>query len=393
MSIYARWNVAPVINATGTVTRLGGAIMSPRVVEAMSVAARESVSLEALHAAASARIAEIVGTEAALVTSGASAALTLGTAAILAGRNVARMQRLPRGAGAAKFLVARDQRNGYDHAVRLAGARLVEVGYDERTSGAGVRGVEAQDFADAMNPERVAGVFYVQRSDGRPPLAEVVNVAHRHFRSVLVDAAAELPPKRNLRDIPATGADLVCFSGGKVIGGPQGTGILCGHGELVASAALQMLDMDDHPELWSPPEAFIPLARHHGMPRHGLGRGFKVSKEQIIGLLVALEEFLERDLVAEAQARRDWLNTLAERLRSSRYRVEMLESEHEEVAPTLALHVGSRAAAFECCRRLRAGDPPVYVGHARLADGVLLINASCLREEQLQPLGEALSLL
>jgi D-glucosaminate-6-phosphate ammonia-lyase len=394
MSPFSRWNVAPVINATGTVTRLGGSALSERVLTAMNAAALESVSIEALQAAASRRIAEITGTEAAFVTSGASAALTLGAAAILAKRDTRRMLELPRGKGFAReFLVARDQRNGYDHAVRLAGAKLVDVGFDELSSGAGVRGVEAADFADAIVEGRTAGVLYVQRDGGRPKLDKVVNVAHTRLIKVLVDAAAELPPRANLSALPATGADLVCFSGGKAIRGPQGTGILCGDGELIASAALQMLDMDDHPELWNPPKDWIPFAEHFGMPRHGLGRGFKVGKEQIVGLLTALDEFLERDLVAEANERRAWLESLAAKLTSSRFRTELLESAHAEVAPTLALHVdrNSPQTALELCRRLREGEPSIYVGHALLHHGTLLVNPSCLREENLGPLAVALN--
>ncbi len=396
MSVFARWNVAPVINATGTVTRLGGAALSERVTAAMTAAARESVSIEALQNAACRRIAELTGASAALVTSGASAALTLGTAAILARNNTRRMADLPQGEGFPReFLIARDQRNGYDHAVRLAGATLVEVGFDERTSGAGVRGVEAEDFANGIELGRTAGVVFVEREGVRPTLREVVELTHRLALPVLVDAAAELPPRANLRDIPGTGAALVCFSGGKAIRGPQGTGILCGNSDYVASAALQMLDMDDHPELWTPPRDLMPLAEHFGMPRQGLGRGFKVGKEQIVGLLVALEEFFERDLVAEAAERRGWLRQLSDSLSGSRFRVELLESRHEEIPPTLALHLGAKegASAFDLCRRLREGDPPIYAGHARLHEGVLLINPSCLREDQLRPLTVALRAL
>ncbi len=393
MSIYARWNVAPVINATGTVTRLGGAPMSAGVLEAMATAARDSVSLEALQAAASRRIAELTGTEAALVTSGASAALTLGAAAILAGFNIGKMNRLPAGSGFPReFLVARNQRNGYDHAVRLAGARLIDVGFDEFTSGAGVRAVETNDYRAVLDTRDVAGILYVQRSAGQPDLSEIVGIARDYDLPVLVDAAAELPPRANLTAIPATGPDLVCFSGGKAIGGPQGTGILCGSADYVASAALQMLDMDDHPELWNPPEDFIPREQLTGMPRQGLGRGFKVAKEQIVGLLVALEEFLARDLVAEAARQRGWLEQLAKALAGKHARLEIVEGGHTEIAPCLAIHVDSsqRMNAFEICRRLREGTPSIYVGHARLREGVLLVNASCLREVQLQPLTDAL---
>src|SRR5438270_11721230 len=95
-------------------------------------------------------------------------------------------------------------------------------------------------------------------------------------------------PRHNLRSLPATGADLVAFSGGKAIRGPQATGILCGRRDLIGAAAVQLLDMDDHPELWDPPPDLIDKHRLAGLPRHGIGRGFKVSKEQIVALLTAL---------------------------------------------------------------------------------------------------------
>jgi D-glucosaminate-6-phosphate ammonia-lyase len=393
MSIYSRWNVAPVINATGTVTRLGGGAISERVCAAMTASARESASIEALQNAACRRIAEATGTESALVTSGASAALTLGAAAILGRNNSRHLAELPFGDGFSReFLIARDQRNGYDKAVTLAGAKLREVGFDDRTSGAGVRGVEVNDFLDALEPDRTAGVLFVERHGARPSLRQVVEITERWAIPVLVDAAAELPPRANLRNIPATGATLVCFSGGKAIRGPQGTGILCGNADFVSTAAQLMLDMDDHPELWKPPRNLMPFAEHFGMPRQGLGRGFKVGKEQIVGLLVALDEFLERDLVAEAAEQRGWLERLADGLANTRFRTELREGRHEEIAPTLVLHVDAARgdSAFELCRRLREGDPPIYVGHARLAEGELLVNASCLREDQLPALTAAL---
>src|SRR5262249_34028861 len=154
------------------------------------------------------------------------------------------------------MVVAREQRNGYDHAVRAAGARLVEVGFHEIVAGAGVRRTEAWEYKAAFGPQ-TAGVFYVYDAQARPPLAEVVARAHTRGYPVLVDAAGELPPRPNLRSIVATGADLVAFSGGKALRGPQSTGILCGRRDLVGAAALQMLDMDDHFELWDPPETLI----------------------------------------------------------------------------------------------------------------------------------------
>src|SRR5262249_41370414 len=151
-----------------------------------------------------------------------------------------------------EFVIAREQRNGYDHAVRAAGARLVEVGFHELVAGAGVRRVEAWEYEMAFGPQ-TAGVLYVHDAHARPSLRELVVTAHARGLPVLVDAAGELPPRSNLRDLVATGADLVVFSGGKAIRGPQATGILCGRRDLVGSAAVQMLDLDDHYELWEPP--------------------------------------------------------------------------------------------------------------------------------------------
>src|SRR6266481_5958814 len=216
MSIFNAWGLEPIINASGAVTRLGGAPMPDAV----------------------------------LVTSGAAAALTLGTAAILTGYDLGRMERLPHCADFPhEFVVAREQRNGYDHAVRAAGARLIEVGFHEIVAGAGVRRAEAWEFEAAFGP-KTAGVFYVLDSRSRPPLTEVVAKAHARGIPVLVDAAGELPPRSNLRSIVATGADLVALSGGKAIRGPQATGLLCGRRDLIGAAAVQMLDLDDHYELW-----------------------------------------------------------------------------------------------------------------------------------------------
>src|SRR5947199_2268156 len=257
MSIYDEWGLEPIINASGAVTRLGGAPMPQAVLEAFSAAARESVPLDELQAVASRALAEATGAEAGLVTAGAAAGLMLGTAAILTGYDLARMERLPRCEDYPhEFVVAREQRNGYDHAVRAAGARLVEVGFHEVVAGAGVRRVEAWEYGVACGPQ-TAGVLYVHDADSRPPLTEVVRIAHAHGLPVLVDAAGELPPRSQLRDLIAAGADLVAFSGGKAIRGPQATGILCGRRSLVGAAAVQMLDLDDHPELWEPPEDLI----------------------------------------------------------------------------------------------------------------------------------------
>ena len=376
MNVYEQLGVAPIINASGSVTRLGGAPLAPEVLAAFSAAAAESVPLDQLQGAASRIIAEATGAEAGLVTSGAAAGLTLGTAAILAGYDLRRIERLPQLDEPAEIIVPREQRNGYDHAVRAAGATLVEVGFHEIVAGAGVRRCEAWEIETAIGP-RTVGVLYVHDVHGRPPLAEVVEVAHRHGLPVLVDAAGELPPRVHLRSIISAGADLVVYSGGKALGGPQASGILCGRRDLIGSAALQMLDMDDHFELWEPPANLIDKRRLKGMPRHGIGRAMKVSKEQIVALLTALRRFEQCDHAARQGEMQRQLERIEAGLADVRACCRLIVPADGESFPLLEIAVNEARlgrSAFEVCRRLRHGTPPVYVGHGLLDHGALVIH-------------------
>lgn len=394
MKTYQDLGLQPIINASGAVTRLGGAPMPPAVLEAFVAAAGESVPLEQLQAAASRQIAAATGAEAGLVTAGAASALTLGAAAILTGYDLRRMELLPHvdDSFADEFIVAREQRNGYDHAVRAAGARLVEVGFHELVAGAGVRRAEVWEYEAAMTP-RTAGVLYVFSPDARPELAALVAVCHARGVPVLVDAAGELPPRDNLRAIIRTGADLVAFSGGKALRGPQSTGILCGRRELIGAAALQMLDMDDHFELWDPPDELIDKSKLPGLPRHGIGRGYKVSKEQIVALLAALRMFAAGDYDAGLPGYRLRLERIAGSLAGCAATTTMIESDDGESLPLLEIEVDQVAlgrSALDVCRRLRAGSPPCYVGHAKLHAGTLVINPLHLDDARANVLGNRL---
>ena len=287
-SVLGRLGVNPVINACGPVTRLGGGLMHPDVAAAMFEASRVSMDMIALQAAACRIIVRITGAGAGIVTTGASAAILLGAAACLAGLDPGRMNGLPEVPdGRHEFIVVRSQRNMYDRALVVAGARLIEIGIPDRFSGPGVRDADAWEIEDAIGPN-TAGIYYLAQPQSLPALPVVTSVAQRHDVPVLVDAAAQLPPAANLRDFLAQGASLVAFSGGKAIGGPQASGILCGRTDLVSSALLQMLDLDLRPDAWSPPAEFAPLAQLRGLPHHGIGRSCKAGKEEIVGLLTAL---------------------------------------------------------------------------------------------------------
>lgn len=393
MSIYREWGVEPIINVSGSVTRLGGAPMPKVVLDAFVAAAQEAAPLDELQGAASRVIAEATGAEAGIVTSGAAAALTLGTAAILARFDLGRMEKLPHTEDFPhEFVVAREHRNGYDHAVRAAGARFVEVGFQEIVAGAGVRRAEAWEFEAAFGP-KTAGVLHVYDVNAAPPLAALVKVAHARKLPVLVDAAGELPPRSNLKDIVATGADLVCFSGGKAIRGPQATGILCGRRDLIASALLQMLDMDDHFELWEPPAHLIDTSKLAGIPRHGIGRALKVSKEQIAALLTALKLFTSGAYDRELDGMAKMLKQIADALTKSAVRCTMIPSDGQTY-PLLEITLTGHRNAFEVCQALRRGNPSVHVGHLKLAQETLIINPLHLNEQRtaalIQRLGEEL---
>jgi L-seryl-tRNA(Ser) seleniumtransferase len=386
-SFLDRLGVPRRINAAGTLTRLGGSLMAPEVLEAMREAASSSVDMAELQSAASRRIAALTGAEAGLVTSGASAGLTLAAAACLAGWDAARMAALPDSRGMpARVLMLRTHRNSYDHALRLAGAQIVDVGHNDRGTGAGVRGVEPWEIESAIDAQTAAFVF-VAGASGGASLPAVAEVMHRHGLPLIVDAAAQLPPASNLRRFVAEGADLVVFSGGKAIGGPQASGLLIGRRALVGSALLQMMDMDVHPATWAP-AALVDTGRLRGTPLHGIGRGFKVGKEEIAGLLRALERFAARDEAAQVDAWTRRLRTIAEGLRGQ----PLLQVELREAGPggravpglMLTVVAGQRpdpAAAAALCRRLQAQARPVHLAEDRLDEAVLAINPIALSPE------------
>jgi L-seryl-tRNA(Ser) seleniumtransferase len=382
--VYDRLGVPKRINGAGLLTRLGGSLMPPEVVEAMAEAARSFVDIAELQARASAVIAECTGAEAGYVTSGAAAALTLATAACLTGLDPARMERLPHTEGMPHHvLMCRTHRTGYDHAIRAAGARIREVGFNDRAVGAGVRGIEPWEIEAAISSEVVA-VAYTWTPANQPPLAEVADVAHRHGLPVIVDAAAALPPRSNLRRFVAEGADLVAISGGKALRGPQASGILCGRRDLIAAAALQQLDMDVAPETWRPPPTLIPRAALRGVPHHGVGRGFKVGKEEIVGLLVALRRFVAADPDQEIARCEALLGRLTVALATLPHAQTRLRSASETGRYPLLEVVLDQAAlgrdAPAVSLALQAGDPPVHLGERRAAEGILVVHPEGLRD-------------
>ncbi|MBO9522384.1 MAG: hypothetical protein J7518_12675 [Nocardioidaceae bacterium] len=282
MSLYERLGVPRVVNAVGPATRFGGVPLSAPVLAAMAEATTLAVDVEELQRTAGAHLARLLGVPGAYVTPGASAALLLGTAAVLTGTDPGLVDALPEVRGPRDTVVVQAaHRDPYDHAVTATGARLVSVGYPAST--------RRDELARALD-ECTAAVLY---RPGRPGehvgLHETAALAHAVGARVIVDGALHVPPADRLRAYVDQGADLVAVSGGKVFRGPQASGLLLGDPDLLAAVALHHQDMDVRDATWSRPGERDP----RGAPRQGIGRSLKIGREQLLGLVVAVETYLE----------------------------------------------------------------------------------------------------
>ncbi len=390
-TIYDQFGVRTIINAAGPVTRLSGAIMGDEVRRAMQEAGRYCVDIAELQAAAGALIAQVTGAESGYVTSGAAAGLMLSTAACVTGLDPGKMNRLPDTTGMKnEVIMPRSHRNFYDHAVRSVGVKLIEVGLPDRFSGAGVRDTEAWEIADAIT-QNTAAIVYVAQSHARPALPDVTGVAHKHGVPVIVDAAGQLPPVSNLKRFVAEGADLVCFSGGKTIGGPQASGILCGRKDLISAVALQHLDLDVHFDLWHPPISLIDKSTLPGAPQHGVGRPCKAGKEQIVGLMVALKQFVaEGDDVRQAR----WGKLIADLSAAiGSLKGAQVSVDERRMVPVLQLTLENPDRGITLVEQLMAGNPSIHVNTMGVYQGVLVFSPMCLDAEMIVPIADRLKVL
>jgi uncharacterized pyridoxal phosphate-dependent enzyme len=263
--------VRPFINAAGTYTAMTASLMAPETMEAINYASKHYVMLDELHDRVGERIAALVRAEAAMVTSGAASALTLGTAAVLTGTDREKIGALPNLSDPAalmksEVIIQKAHRFGYERAVRNCGVRLVEV--ETRA-----------DLERAVNDKTAMMLFYNNNNkEGQIKDEEFVELGRKHAIPTLNDAAADVPPVENLWKYTAMGFDLVAFSGGKGIRGPQSAGLLLGRKPLIMAA------------------------RQNGSPNgNAIGRGMKVNKEELVGMLAALQRFVEMDHASEGR--------------------------------------------------------------------------------------------
>jgi len=268
MSDYQSLGLRPLINAYATVTKYGGSLMPPEVLAAMNEAARAFVDLAELQRRAGERIAELTRNEAAYVTSGAAAGIMLSSAACILQRQPEALDLFPAIAGLRhEAIIPHSQRNPYDFAIQQTGSKRIEID----SSPAALRA--------AIN-DNTACVFWFPRGSGNAEgltLRETIAIADEHGLPVIVDAAAQLPPVENLWRFTEMGAALALFSGGKDLRGPQSTGLMLGRRDLI--------------------DCIRPISN----PNHGLGRPLKVGKEEMMGLLAALERYLKLDHAARAR--------------------------------------------------------------------------------------------
>jgi uncharacterized pyridoxal phosphate-dependent enzyme len=296
---FRELGVRPFINASGTYTAMTASLMPEEVMDAINYASKHYVMLEELQLKVGERIATLVHAEAALVTSGAASALTLGTAAVLTGTDQQKMVALPDLTNMkSEVIIQKSHRFGYDHAVRNCGVRMVEVETRE-------------DLERAVNPKTAMMLFYNNNNkEGRIQDEEFAQLGKKHGVPTLNDAAADVPPVENLWNYTKMGFDLVAFSGGKGIRGPQSAGLLLGRKDLIAAARLN-----------APPNG------------NTVGRGMKVNKEEIVGMLAALELYLKKDHAREQQD----FERRAETIRSSAAAVAGVKA--EVFTPEVANHV------------------------------------------------------
>ena len=326
---FRELGVRPFINAAGTYTAMTASLMPPEVLDAINYASKHYVMLDELHDKVGERIATLVHSEAAMVTSGAASALTLGTAAVLAGTDRQKIVELPNLATMkSEVIIQKSHRFGYEHAVRNCGVKLVEV-------------ESREDLERAVNSQTAMMLFYNNNNpEGRIRDEEFAQLGKKHGVPTLNDAAADVPPVDNLWKYTKMGFDLVAFSGGKGLRGPQSAGLLLGRKDLIAAARLN-----------APPNG------------NTIGRGLKVNKEEMLGMLAALERYLAIDHTAE---RRDF-DARAETIRSGVATIPGIKA--EVFVPEVANHVphvriswdaaAKGLTAAEAVNALRAGTPSI----------------------------------
>lgn len=353
--LFKELGVTPLINAGVTMTFLSGSLMMPEVLEAINSTAHDFANMYELQDKVGAKIAEMLHCEAAMVTSGASCAILLGTAATITGTDQEKIKQLPNLPGQRpEVIMQKSHRYLFDQAVSTTGAKIVEV-------------EGSADMERAINGNTVMALFFNAAEKSSVTHEEFLTIAKRHQIPTFIDAAADVPPVENLFRFQKMGFDLITFSGGKMIRGPQSAGLLFGRKDLIEAAKL------NH----SPNEAPI-------------GRPMKVNKEEMFGMYAALKSYLERDHKKEWQ---DWLDR-TNRIKTRIETIPGVKGEtYIEPGPANAfpsLHVTwdqekVKITPKDMIAALRNGTPGIVANIAEKTDDkVLSIGVVLLKPEQVE---------
>ncbi len=327
-NVYTRLGVKTIINCRGTWTYLSGSLEFPEVRAAQREASEYFVNMFELQHAASRRLAELTGAEAGMVTSGAAGAMASAAAACMAGSDPKYIWQLPDTTGLKQEVIMVGGRSAFDNAIRLTGAKLVLVG-------------TADELANAIN-QNTAMIYTTHLGSD---LQTENAVAKKYNIPMLLDDAAGIPPIANIKLYAQMGLDMYTFSGGKGLRGPQCSGLLLGRKDLIEAAMLNT----------SPWEGAV-------------CRAMKVGKEEIVGLLMAVETWLKTDFAA---LNREW-NARVERIAKL---VETVSGVETDISipkdgnryPTLYISWDEEKWGFtvkDCVQKLRAGDPVIEVAGA-----------------------------
>jgi L-seryl-tRNA(Ser) seleniumtransferase len=366
--VYAGLGVNTVINARGVYSTLGGSVLSPRVWAAMSEASRSFAAMGDLLDASGVRIAQLLGARAARVTLGASGAIALGVGACMARGDSSALARLPDTSGMPnEVLVQRNHRYRYDVVARLPGARLVEVGTAQGTT---------IDQLKAAISSRTAAIFFpahLDKSSGTVPLTDVTPVAHERKVPVFVDAAYLVYPLELMRRLAKAPVALVCFSA-KYFGGPNAGGFVCGQPEWISAVARADFVAFETGE--------------HRVP----GRAFKLDRYTVVGVVAALEEWLEMDHAARLRGYARRVRTIQSHLQGlpgitlTPLCFTMEETLEEEPVNCLRVQTaaGTRATPSELHARLAAGTPSI---HAHLSENALIVDTELVSDDEADLIG------
>jgi len=359
---YDELGVTTVINCEGTMTMLGGSVLRPELEAVMAMAGRHFVSIPELEGAAGKRIAEMLKLPegyTALVTSGAAAAIESGLAGILTGNNEAFIKQLPDLTGMkSEVIIQKSHRNPFDHQLRSTGVKLIEI--------------ETRDQLRQAVNDRTAMMHFTNfaNSEGQIKVDEWPKLAKQYNVPCMNDAAADTPPVSHLWDYTNMGYDLVTFSGGKAIRGPQCAGLLIGRKELVANALLNNSPHEDT-----------------------IGRSQKVGKEEIIGMVKALELYLAEDHDALAREWQGRLEGIARELaKIPGVSTSFFIPEIANHVPHMQITWDSRIAATpqEISKALRSSKPSIVMGTGE-GKPVLSMNSFMLQPGEDKTVVEQLS--